>query len=207
MTSRATPDTEELLVRAGRGDHAARSELLSRHRDQLRRMVLVRMDRRLLPRLDPSDVVQEALIQAATELSHYLRDRPLPFYPWLRRLTWERLVRLHKWHVKARRRSVLRESLDITRLLDESAIQLAETLANSDVLPDHRLLQAELQARVLSALERLPDRDRELLVLRYLEQASIAEIASLSDSREAAVRTRLTRAVGKLVDLMNRNDK
>src|SRR3954468_20220302 len=87
-------DTEELLDRAGQGDGEARQRLLARHRYRLRQMITVRLDRRLAARGDPSDIVQEALADAARGLDDYLRDRPLPFYPWLRRFAWERLVEI-----------------------------------------------------------------------------------------------------------------
>src|SRR5262245_16701808 len=70
------PDTDELLDRSAAGDGAARQSLLERHRPRLTRMVAVRLDRRLAARLDPSDVVQEALAEAAARLSAYLRERP-----------------------------------------------------------------------------------------------------------------------------------
>ena len=54
-------EPDALLRPPGLGDDAARTELLARHRDRLRRMVAVRIDRRLAARVDPSDVVQEAL--------------------------------------------------------------------------------------------------------------------------------------------------
>src|SRR4051795_7978520 len=88
-------DPDELLQKAGRGEDAARQRLLAVHRDRLRRMVAVRMDRRLAARVDPSDVVQEALADAGEHLDGYLRDRPMAFYPWLRHFAWERLVDLH----------------------------------------------------------------------------------------------------------------
>src|SRR5262245_15592899 len=102
-------DTEHLLERAAAGDGAARAQLLQRHRRRLRRMVAVRFDPRLAARVDPSDVVQEALAEAAATLDGYLRERPLPFYPWLRQLAQRRLLDLHRRHVQARRRSVTRE--------------------------------------------------------------------------------------------------
>src|SRR5579872_5226230 len=106
MPRHDVPETDQLLGRAAAGDRRARSELLHRHRARLRRMVAVRLDRRILPRVDPSDVVQEALAEADQKLSAYLRQRPVPFYPWLRRLAWEQLVRLHERHLRAGRRSV-----------------------------------------------------------------------------------------------------
>src|SRR5262245_17630874 len=102
-------DTQELLERSARGEATARQELLIRHRDRLRRMVAVRLDRRLSARIDPSDVVQEALADAAGHLDDYLRDRPLPLYPWLRQFAWERLCKLHRHHLHTQRRSIIRE--------------------------------------------------------------------------------------------------
>jgi hypothetical protein len=94
MTTRDGPErdeTEALLDRAGSGDDRARQQLLSRHRSRLRQMVNLRLDRRLVARIDPSDIVQEALADAARNFADYLCDRPVPFYPWLRRFAWERL--------------------------------------------------------------------------------------------------------------------
>ncbi|HTI49583.1 MAG TPA: sigma-70 family RNA polymerase sigma factor [Planctomycetaceae bacterium] len=201
------PDTEVLLARVGNGDASAMSLVLDRHRDRLRRMVGMRLDRRLLPRLDPSDVVQEALAEAAQKLPDYVRERPVPFYPWLRRLAWEHLVRLHERHVRAGRRSVVREVHSVPVLSGESAVQLAGLLARSAASPDHRLVAAELKSRVMSALAQLPERDREILVLRYLEQLSNAEIAAVLSITDGAVRTRHTRALDRLTRVIERLER
>src|SRR5438270_13599940 len=103
------PDTEELLRQASEGSLAAREGLLDRHRSRLRKMVAFRLDRRLATRVDPSDVVQEVLMEANGKLERYLIERPLPFYPWLRALALERMVTLRRRHVKAARRTVQRE--------------------------------------------------------------------------------------------------
>jgi RNA polymerase sigma-70 factor (ECF subfamily) len=198
MTAADAPDTDALLARVAQGDRSARSLLLNRHRDRLRRMIEVRLDRRLWRRLDPSDVLQDALCEAAAKLPQYVRERPVAFYPWLRRLTWEHLVRLHEMHLRAQRRSVDREVNHLPVLPDESAVQLVERLASNRFRPDHRLVEAELKSRVLASLSQLSDRDREVLVLRYLEQLSNAEIAATLNCSEAAVRTRHTRALMRL---------
>src|SRR5262249_42705303 len=103
------PDTEDLLDRAARGDATARDDLMARHRQRLRNMTASRLDRRLAARVDPSDVVQDVLAEANHKLERYLRERPLPFYPWLRELAVERLLSLHRRHVQAAKRSVRRE--------------------------------------------------------------------------------------------------
>jgi RNA polymerase sigma-70 factor (ECF subfamily) len=198
MNAAQQPDTEELLDHAGTGDRTARQELLARHRGRLRQMVALRIDRRMAARVDPSDVVQEALADAAQSLSDYLRDRPLPFYPWLRQFAWERLLQLHRQHLQAKRRSVTREQLRIFDVADESEAVLAERLVNSGSSPSARLLAAELRERVRAALEALEPHDREVLVLRYLEQLTTKEIAAVLEITEAAVKTRHRRALERL---------
>ncbi|HEV3203453.1 MAG TPA: ECF-type sigma factor [Gemmataceae bacterium] len=150
-------DTEQLIEQASRGDAAARQQLLVRHRDRLRKMVRVRMDQRLAARVDPSDVVQEALADAAGKLSDYLRRRPLPFYPWLRRLAWERLVKLHRRHIRARSRSVMREDPGRQALPDESVLELARRLVAPGTSPSNRMIREELRGRVQAALARLSE--------------------------------------------------
>jgi RNA polymerase sigma-70 factor (ECF subfamily) len=200
-------DTEELLRTAGLGDEAARTQLLNRHRDRLRRMVAVRMDRRLAARVDPSDVVQEALAEAARDLSGYLRDRPLPFYPWLRQVAWRRLVQLYRHHVVARRRSVDREEPAEPSLADASAHVLAAAcLAANGSSPSRALIREELLDRVHASLAQLGPGDRDLLVMRHLEGMSAAEVGAVLGIGEGAVRVRLVRALKRLRGLLDRDE-
>jgi len=115
-------ETEALLRAAALGDGRARERLLDRYRQRLRRMVEVRLD----PRLDASDIVQEALADAGRELSEYLRDRPLSFYPWLYRLAADWLAQAHRHHLKAQARAVGRQWPGALDLVDEPARQLAD---------------------------------------------------------------------------------
>jgi RNA polymerase sigma-70 factor, ECF subfamily len=199
----AGPDTDQLLEKAAQGDDPARQQLLDRHRRRLYRMVAAHLDRRLAARVDPSDVVQEALADAARKLDGYLRQRPLPFYPWLRRLAWERLVKLHRRHVRSQRRSVGREEPGVLALPDESAVQLANCLIDSHSGPGERLLREELRSRVRGALDRLPANDREILVLRYLEQLRNNDLAAILGITVGAVKVRHVRALGRLRDLLH----
>jgi RNA polymerase sigma-70 factor, ECF subfamily len=104
------PDTDQLLQQASEGDPRARGQLLDRHRSRLRDLIALRLDRRLAARVDPSDVVQETLAEAAARLSAYLRKRPMPFYPWLRQLALDRIGEMHRLHIKVHKRSVEREA-------------------------------------------------------------------------------------------------
>jgi RNA polymerase sigma-70 factor (ECF subfamily) len=194
-------DTEHLLERAAAGDGAAREQLLQRHRGRLGRMVAVRFDPRLLARVDPSDVVQETLAEAAANLDRYLRERPLPFYPWLRQLAQRRLIELHRRHVQARRRSVTRE-VGSAGLPDQSALALAERLFARTSSPSAELRRQERRDRVRAALAALPEPDREVLVLRVLEALPTRETAAVLGISEVAVRSRQVRALDRLKVLL-----
>jgi RNA polymerase sigma-70 factor (ECF subfamily) len=199
----AQPDTEELLRQASQGDAEARERLLARHRPRLRTMVAYRLDRRLAARIDPSDVVQEVLAEANRKMDRYLRDRPAPFFAWLRQLAWEHLATLHRRHVRAHKRSVRREEQGMLELPEDSAAELAGRLAASSTSPSQRLVRAEVRQRLQRALQELPERDREVLVLRQLEQLSVAETAEVLGISPGAVKVRHVRALQRLRALLD----
>jgi RNA polymerase sigma-70 factor (ECF subfamily) len=198
----AAPDTDALLRRAEDGDGQARQAVLIRHRERLKHMIAVRLDHRLAARVDPSDVVQDVLLDAARGLDDYLRQRPVPFYPWLRQLAWDRLIELHRRHLHAQRRSVKREQPLAPHLSDESALQLADRVLARQSSPSDRALRDELRGRIRAALDQLGERDREVLVLRHLEQLSTREIAAVLGLSEGAVKVRHLRALERLRGLL-----
>jgi RNA polymerase sigma-70 factor (ECF subfamily) len=202
MTAHLDFDSEALLERAGQGDEAARQHLLVLHRQRLRQMIAVRMDCRLAARIDPSDVVQDTLAEAVEQFADYLRDRPLPFYPWLRQLAWKRLSELYRRHVLAQKRSVRREEHRPPALPDESALDLANRLLARGSSPSARLRREELRGLMQAALAQLAEHDREVLVLRHLEQLSTPEIAAVLGISEGAVYTRHLRALERLRSLL-----
>lgn len=199
------PDTDELLRRAGAGDTSAEGELLDRHRGRLRQMVSVRIDPRLAARVDPSDIVQEAFAEASRKLPHYLEHRPVPFYPWLRQIAWERLVHLNSKHIGAQKRSVTREGRPDLALPDESAMQLVNHLVAGGTSPSRRAAREEMRERVRAALGQLPSHYREAVILRHLEQLAFEEIAGVLGISEAATRSRYRRAVERLHNLLSDN--
>ena len=176
---------------------------MDRHRSRLRQMVAVRIDPRLAARVDPSDVVQEALAEASQKLPEYLRERPLPFYPWLRQIAWETLVDMHTRHLAVQKRSVTREGRGHLVLPDESAMQLVDRLVGTGTSPSRQATRQEMRQRVRAALERLPVHDREVVILRHLEQLGFVEIAGVLGISEAATRSRYRRAVERLHNLLS----
>jgi RNA polymerase sigma-70 factor (ECF subfamily) len=198
--TRPEPDTDWLLRRVREGDDDARRRLLERHRRLLRQAVARRLDRRLAARVDPSDVVQETLAEADRQLDDYARRRPLPFYPWLCQLAFARLAAQYRRHVQAQRRSVKRE--EAVPLSHESVAELAERLVDRGSRPGSRVVRDELRRRVLDALGLLSEQDRDVLVLRHLEQRPTAEVAERLGISPGAVRTRSVRPLARLRELL-----
>src|SRR5262249_29388379 len=126
------------------------------------------------------------------------RQRPVPFYPWLRQLAWERLIELHRRHLHAQRRSVKREEPLAPHLSDESALQLADRVLARQSSPSDRAIRSEVRARIRTALDKLSERDREVLALRHLEQLSTRETAAVLGISEGAVKVRHLRALERL---------
>jgi RNA polymerase sigma-70 factor, ECF subfamily len=201
MSESNEPESEELMRQAGAGNREAIDRLLSRHRSRVRRMVEMRMDKRLAARVDASDIVQEAMADAARKLPDYVRQPPLPFYPWLRQLAWERLIEQHRRHIDAQGRTVTREQCDARGLPDHSAAQLAARLLAGGTSPSGRLMRRELQQRVQQLLGRMAAADREVLVLRFLEQLSIADTAAVLGLTADGVNSRQRRALERFSKL------
>ncbi len=197
-------DIDELLRLAERGDETAVARLLGGQRARLRAMVALHMDARIRGRCDPSDIVQEAMLDAYRQLPDYLASRPLPFYPWLRQITWQQLVAHHRRHLKYQVRSVLREDQVWSCASDCSTSQLADRLADSVISPSGQVARSEVQEKVLNELNSLPEGDREILVLRILEQLSSQETAAVLNVSENAVRVRQFRALKRLKTRLDR---
>jgi RNA polymerase sigma-70 factor, ECF subfamily len=198
MTGEAS-ETAGLLRRAAQGDQAAWGALLVRSRDRLRRMVALRLDRRLQGRVDPSDIIQEAYIEASARLAEYARQPDMPFFLWLRFLTGQRLVRVHRQHLGAEMRDVAREvSLYRGALPAATSAALAAQLLGRDTRPSEAAVRAERSIRLQEALNSMDPLDREVLALRHFEQLSNAEAARVLGMQEPAAAKRYVRALKRL---------
>jgi RNA polymerase sigma-70 factor (ECF subfamily) len=202
MASAEDPEAETWLRRARNGDQEAVRWLLDRYRGRLRRMIGLRLDDRLASRLDASDVVQETLIDAAQRLETYLRERPLPFYPWLHRLALERLAQTHRYHLRTLRRQAGREFVVDNDWTGPSVRHLVDVLAASGTSPSGRLIREEDREAIWRALGELSEQDREILVMRYVDQLVFAEIAAVLGITDGAARLRHFHALQRIGPLL-----
>jgi RNA polymerase sigma-70 factor (ECF subfamily) len=196
-------ESSDLLRRAGEGDSAALGALLEAHRKRLCRMVRLRLDPRLQGRVDPSDVLQEAFLQAAQRLAQYLREPKMPFFLWLRFLTGQKLLELRRRHLGAEARDAGREvSLYRGAMPEASSACLAAQLMGRITAPLQAAIRAEMKLRLQEALNGMDPTDREVLALRHFEQLNNTETAEVLGLTPSGASSRYLRALKRLKDLM-----
>ena len=166
---------DEIIRRSQAGDWDAFELLLERHRSALARTAyLVTRDR------DASqDVMQEALIQIWRDLPSY---RPFgSFRAWMLKIT---LNKARKHYRKRRVQTV--------------PLETAAAVTGDAEGPEERAERGEQTRRIRQALELLTSDHREVLVLRYYNELTVPEIARVLGRREGTVKSRLSRALGRL---------
>lgn len=196
-------NTQQLLDQAKAGNADAVEQLLTRHREPIRRMIDLRLDPAIVQRLDASDVVQEVLIEANRRLKDYLQAPAMPFHLWLRHIAKDHIIDAHRRHHQAQKRGVDREQpLHRPAWGDRSSLELAAQLLDQDLTPASAAIQQEMQRRLSEAIGQLDDDDREVILMRHYEMLANQEVAAALGLTEAAASMRYLRAVRKLRDLL-----
>ena len=192
-------EIRELLSGAAKGDRSAIEALFALHRDELRRAVALRLDDRLAPRCDASDVVQQVCLEAARRLPDFLGRQEIPFRLWLRGLARDKLIQLHRRHLAADKRAAARE---IPALPVDSSADFVRGVLDRELSPSQALIATELAERLRIALGELDDDERELILWRHFEQLSNGEVAALLQINDAAASKRYVRTLEKLRGLL-----
>ena len=166
-------------------------------------MVALRMDRRLQGRVDPSDVIQEACIDAARRLPEFRKRPAMPFFLWLRLLTAQRLVEEHRRHLGVHVRDAGREvTLHHGALPQTTTAALAAHLLGRLTSPSQAAIRAERRIRLQEALNGMDPIDREILALRHYEQLSNGEAALVLGLDKSAASKRYARALVRLKNIL-----
>ncbi len=198
------PDADDILAsRIHASDQRALGEFFARHRERLRRMVRLRLDRRLQGRIDPEDVVQEAFVDAVRRLPEYAADPRMPPFLWLRFLTVQRLQMLHRLHLGVKCRDADREvSLYNGSLPVADSRSLAARLLGRLTSPSRAAIRAEIQIKIQDALNAMDPIDREVLALRHFEELNNGETAAVLGLHKAAASNRYIRALRRLKEIL-----
>jgi RNA polymerase sigma-70 factor (ECF subfamily) len=203
MSHESPREDDDLLRRLDQGDRRALSDLFARHRDRLRRMIRLRLDRRLQGRLDASDILQEAHLEVARRAGEYIERPTMPPFLWIRFLTEQTLLALYRQHLGARMRDAGREvSLRHHGPLRATSVSLAEMLLGRLTSPTLAARRAEMQRKLQEVLNTMDAVDREVVALRHFEELSNGEVAQLLGLSKSAASNRYLRALGRLKELL-----
>jgi RNA polymerase sigma-70 factor (ECF subfamily) len=195
----------ELNTRVIRGDASALGQLLECYRPRLRMMVRLRMDRHLQTRVDASDVLQEAFLEASSRLDEFIRNPAVPFYLWLRTITGQQLLAAYRRHCGTQGRDARRETSPRSGALPEAnSGALAAHLVACATSPSGVAMQAELKDGLEQALDELDAMDREIIVLRHFEELTNSEAAQVLDLKPTAACNRYVRALERLRQVLDK---
>ena len=169
---------------------------LERFRAYLETLRSIQLDPRLRPRFGFSDVIQVALVKASRALTAITAlDEPAQ-KAWLRKILLNTLRDEIAGH-RARRRDVALE-----RPLEASSSRVSDWLALEESSPSERLIEQEESLRLLDALARLPERQREALILQRWHDWKLAEIAAHLGCTTGVVAGLHARGLAKLRELL-----
>src|SRR5260370_38588942 len=193
-------DPQGLLARARDGDADGLGALLELYGNYLHLMARTQIDLQLQGRVSPTDVVQEAFVQACANFGQFRGGTEQELLAWLRTILVNTLARLVEKGKKARKRDVRREvSMEkLVRNLENSAAAFEAALISPHSSPSAQAERRELAAQVADQLARLPADYREVIVLRNLEGLPFKEVAQRMGRTAGAVRILWLRALDRL---------
>ncbi|MFY9344400.1 MAG: sigma-70 family RNA polymerase sigma factor [Planctomycetota bacterium] len=184
--------TEEALEASLRaGDATMMAALFQRYRERLLRMVQFRLDPRLVGRIDAEDVLQEAFLEAGKRLQAF-RDDDKPFLVWVRLITQQTMIDLHRKHLGAKMRNAGRE------IGAPASGTLSGFFVAHITSPSGAVMREEIRQKIEGALAAMDEIDREVLMLRHFEELSNKEAAAVLGIQENAASNRYVRALGRL---------
>ncbi len=194
---------EALLERAAAGDGQAAGEVVGVYDSRLRRVIRVRLDRRLLRRVDVDDVLQETHLEAVQRLPEFLAARKVPLLIWLRVLAVQRCITLARRHLMAAARDARREQRGYApAAYDSASAALEQALSAHITTPSGAAARTEMQSGVRAAVAALAPLDREILCLRHFEELDNAESALALGIQPGTASKRYIRALERLRDVV-----
>lgn len=203
----ANEETDVLLDAARAGDRDAVNRLLDKHRGPVRRLIELRLDRKVQRRVDVSDVVQDVMVEASGRLDKYLSDPSMAFHLWLRQIAWDRIIDTYRRHRVSAKRNMDREQpIAAGKGPDQSTMELAQQLCDPALTPAAAATQREIARKVESAVERMDDQDREVILMRHYEHLSNLEIAEVLGLNPPAASMRYLRAVRRLREMLQQEE-
>jgi RNA polymerase sigma-70 factor (ECF subfamily) len=194
--------TNRLLQRVSSQDGQALEDLFGLHRERLRKMVRLRLDRRLRGQFTSSMVLEEVYRDACKRIDEYLADPRQRVFLWFRLLTGQRIEALHHQHLGTH---VLDAGQDFSvyrgALPKVNSVSLAAQLVG-DRAKDQSTVRVDLLVRLQDALNSMDPLDREILGMCHFEELRDEEVAAILGIDKTAVTLHYVRALKRLKEIL-----
>jgi RNA polymerase sigma-70 factor (ECF subfamily) len=177
---------------------------LDRFREYLVLLARVQMDARLRARLNLSDIVQQTLLEAYRQRDQFRGRGDAELAAWLRQMLVHNVADAWRALGRAKRDVALERSLEAS--LEQSSVRLRAVLAADQSSPSQQAVRNEQWLRAADALARLPEPQREVIVLHYLQARPLADVALQVGRSEASVAGLLHRGLKKLREMLHERE-
>jgi RNA polymerase sigma-70 factor (ECF subfamily) len=176
---------------------SARVRPLGEYRNYLLLLARLQVGQPLRQKVDPSDLVQETLLKAHAKRDQFHGQTPAELVAWLRVILANTLAET------ARRFSGPQRNLELEQALELTSVRLEECLADLGPAPDRLAERNEQLVRLADGLAGLPEDQRRVVELKYLQGLSVPEICRLLGRSPASVIGLLRRGLVRLRELLD----
>jgi RNA polymerase sigma-70 factor (ECF subfamily) len=177
-------------------DEKAHDDRLARFRPYLQMLARMAWDRNLQAKVDPSDVVQQTLLQAQRNLDRLRGVTDAELAAWLRKILANELAQTRRTF-RQEKRDLARE-ISYDALVEQSSVRLAGLAVEEDTSPSEHAEFNERALRVAAAVENLPEGQREAVTLHYFQDLTLPEIAQRMEKSTTAIAGLVHRGLTKL---------
>ena len=195
--------TQTWLDGARRGDQVALSKLLARHHPTLRMRAYARMGKALRSKLEPEDILQEVYLDVFRQIDRFEEASPGSFFNWVLTILDSKVAdagrALHR-----RVRDIAREVPPRAASGTDSYWNLLDHLYIDSRTPSRVVRHEEAVGALLACLSQLPDLQRQVLRLRFLEGCPVQDVADRLDKPSAVIVATTKRALESLRRSMDR---
>jgi RNA polymerase sigma-70 factor (ECF subfamily) len=180
---------------------------IERFRDYLAAIARLQLAARpwLAPKLDASDLAQQALLKAHAARDQFRGHTPAEMAGWLRQVLARTLANELRAHGQAKRDAGAERPLEAD--LDASGCRLDAWLAADQTSPSEQVGKQERAAALAAAVEALPPDQREVVLLKHCQGVTLADIADRTGRSPAAAAGLLRRGLERLRQLLDRGNR
>ncbi|HZZ74158.1 MAG TPA: sigma-70 family RNA polymerase sigma factor [Pirellulales bacterium] len=199
--SESTGSGSRWLAALREQDPRLRAQILARFQPWLRLLARLQIDAGWQGKFDPSDVVQQTLLEACRDLAQFRGQTEPELMAWLRQILAHVLAHEIRRYRGTEQRDLGRE-VALENALAQSSVRLGAILADRGPSPSAQAVAREEELVLAELLTRLPEDYREVLVLRNLQELPHEEVARRMNRSVGAVRMLWVRALVRLREMM-----